>query len=279
MRPAGRWLATLAVLVGCGCAGRDGPLPRGATLGGYSDRGEAESYAAATLFMYMDGGAEIFREYGCLRAWIRPYAQGSRSYTAEVFELRGAAEASALYSHLRRPGTEQEIATGCPGSLSDGEARLAKGRYALVCRSDDLVAPDTAGAGDLCARLAGRLSGECGVGNLFDDLPAEGRMRGTEVAILGRLGLNSRSWLISLSRAGFERGELASYGLRGGKAELFRGRYADADAARLSCAESETVRPAGVLARCRGRRVVLVRAGGALDPAAEDLIDAALAAP
>ena len=66
-------LTTLAV---AGCTGKQGPLPNGSVLGGgYTDVGDAESYTGATLYAYMDGGADTFLEYGFSHLAVRRYAR------------------------------------------------------------------------------------------------------------------------------------------------------------------------------------------------------------
>jgi hypothetical protein len=230
------WL-TLATLLAAGACGRDaGPLPAGAALGGYTDSGQPESYTQATLYGYMDGGAETFREYGISRAWIRRYVRGGHELLAELYAMKDADAASGLFSAMRRAGTEAELGAGCRGSVTESEAKLAKGGYYLVCRNEDPMARDAASVRDLCARVAARLSGECGVGLLFAGLPKEGRAPGTEVAVVGPLGFNQRPWLAALGTEGFRRGWLARYALASGSAEAFLAEYASPSAARQALA-------------------------------------------
>jgi hypothetical protein len=116
---------------------------------------------------------------------------------------------------------------------------------------------------DLCARLASRLDGDCGVGALFASLPAEGRVAGTEVALAGPLGLNQRAWLAPLGREGFERGSLATYTVAGGQAEVLLGDYASAEAARTALDPLTKGPRPGTAGLTRERRLVLVLSEGA----------------
>lgn len=253
-------LTTLAL---AGCTGKRDALPDGSALGGYANVGEPESYTGSTLYAYMDGGADTFLEYGFSRLAVRRYGRGSTEVVVELYTLRDAASAAALYSSMRRPGSEADIAPGCRASLGDAEVRVSRGSHCLVCRDEDPLAKGHDAVRDLCARLVSRLAGDCGVGTLFSGLPAEGRVAGTEVALAGPLGLNQRAWLAPLGREGFERGSLATYTVAGSRAEVLRADYASAEAARTALAPLTKDPRSGTTGLTRERRLVLVRGGDA----------------
>jgi hypothetical protein len=251
-------LAALATLVGAGCTrGGHAPLPDGSTLGGFASAGDALSYNAATLYGYMDGGADAFLEYGFSQLWVRRYARGPTQLVVELYAMRDAAAASALYSSMRRSGNEVELVAGCRGDLEAAEVRVARGNRYLVCRDENPLTQENAVVRDLCTRLLARLTGECGVGSLFTGLPSDGRVAGSEVALAGRLGLNQRAWLTPLGREGFERGSLASYTFPGGRAEVLFADYATAEAARAALAPLQKSSRPGTTGLTRERRLVL----------------------
>ena len=255
-------LVALTAMTLAGCAGKRGPLPDGPVLGGYTDVGEAESYTGATLYAYMDGGADTFLEYGFSHLAVRRYGRGSTQVVVELYTLRDAASAAALYSSMRRPGSEAEIAPGCRASLGDAEVRVSRGSRCLVCRDEDPLAKAHDAVRDLCARIVSRLYGDCGVGTLFASLPVDGRVAGTEVALAGPLGLNQRAWLAPLGRDGFEHGSLATYDVAAGRAEVLLADYASAQAARTALEPLiKNPRP-GTAGLTRRRRLVLVRSEG-----------------
>jgi hypothetical protein len=253
----------LAMLALAGCTGARGPLPDGAALGGYANAGDAESYTGATLYAYMDGGADTFLEYGFSHLAVRRYTRGSTQVVVELYTMRDAAAAAALYSSMRRANSEADIVPGCRASIADTEVRVSRGSRCLVCRDEDPLAKGRDTVRDLCARLVSRLAGDCGVGTSFASLPAEGRVAGSEVALAGPLGLNQRAWLAPVGREGFERGSLATYTASGGRAEVLFADYASAEAARTALAPlAKDPRP-GTTGLTRERRLVLVAAEGA----------------
>jgi hypothetical protein len=253
-------LATLALT---SCTGERGPLPPGPALGGYASAGKAESYTGVTLYGYMDGGADTFLEYGFSSLAVRRYTRGSTQVVVELYTMRDAAAAVALYSSMRRPGSETEIAPGCRASLGDTEVRVARGARYLVCRDENPLAKESDVVRDLCARLVARLEGDCGVGTRFAGLPSEGRVAGSEVALAGPLGLNQRAWLARLGREGFKRGVLATYAVPSGRAEVLLADYASAESARTALEPLTKVPHPGTSCLTRGRRLVLVSGEGA----------------
>ena len=247
------------------CTAERGPLPPGPALGDYANAGKPESYNGTTLYAYMDGGADTFLEYGFSSLAVRRYTRGSTQLIAELYTMRDAAAAAGLYSAMRRPDSEAEIAPGCTASFGETEVRLARGGRYLVCRDENPMAKDDGPVRDLCTRLVVRIEGECGVGTRFAGLPAEGRYAGSEVALAGPLGLNQRAWLTPLAREGFKRGVLATYTVPSGRAEVLLADYAGAESARHAMEPlTRNPRP-GTRALAHGRRLVLVYGEGA-DP-------------
>ena len=141
----------------CSLGGKS--LPAGAELGGFTDVDTPESYNSATLYTYIDGGAEFYIKRGFVGLRVRRYARGSETLVAEVYEMKDAEAAGALYGATRRPEVERDL-SGRRASVSPAEVTLAEGRYYVVCRNDDPMATDNRSLVDLCVKLAASLSAE-----------------------------------------------------------------------------------------------------------------------
>ncbi len=281
--PALRRTVLGLLLVAPGCRDGDGGLPPGADLGPYSDIGRSEEYRGPRLYTYMDGGADIFFEYGFAAVWVRRYQRDGREFVAELFEMRDDAAAAGIYSYMRRPGRESVIAGGCRASLTDTQVQVARGRFFLVCRLADPMADDGVPLRDLCVRLVGRLEGVCEEGRLFTGLPREGRVSGTEVFLAGPVGLNIRAWLAPLERSGFKHGWLSDYEAAGESAEVLLAEYdSPAGAGRAGQGFSDCAPPDCVLLH-RDVRVVIVHGphmeGDRLHGLAERLISTPMVQP
>ncbi len=97
---------------------------------GWIASSEDLTYSAATLHEYIDGASEIYKALNVCRVVARRYVrQGFPQITADIFEMKGAADAFGAYHHDIREGAEVKI-----GKESEYEgATLAfwKGRYVV----------------------------------------------------------------------------------------------------------------------------------------------------
>jgi len=257
-----RYLAVLIqALFAAACSSSPGPLDQELS-GGYVDTEESESYNRGTLYTYMDGGADLYLEYGFSSLSVRRYARGKDRYQVELYEMKSPESAFAIYSYNRRPGTEAELVPTCLAGITDAEVQLARGSYYLVCRNEDPMAKNRLRLVELASQIAGRLTGDCGAGNAFVRLPAERRVAGSEIALFGPIGLNARPWLASLGRDGFSRGWLATYQFPVGQVETLLAEYTSPKTAENALAQFKKSDEAGVQAERHEEVVAVTHAPG-----------------
>jgi hypothetical protein len=143
------------------CSRGAGPLPSGATLVGLADIEQPESYTGATLYTYMDGGADFYVKQGFSALYVRRYGRGNERFIVELFEMKDASAASRLYQSGRRPNEEKELAGGCLASITPAEIQAARGRYYLVGRNEDPLASRSDALIELCRNVLNKLPGPC----------------------------------------------------------------------------------------------------------------------
>ena len=136
-------------------------MPPGATIGGFQDTEPPESYTGATLYTYMDGGADYYINQGFSALYVRRYSRDNERFTVELFEMKDASGASRVYQSSRRPNEEKELAGGCLASVSPAEIQAARGRYYLVSRNDDPLASRNDALTALSRSILERLPGPC----------------------------------------------------------------------------------------------------------------------
>jgi hypothetical protein len=161
MRRIGSAAACTLVLGLGACSRGTGPLPSGATLGGFADIDEPETYRGEMLFTYMDGGAEFYMKQGFSVLYVRRYGRGSEHFILELFEMKDASAASHVYESSRRSNAEKELASGCLASVTPAEIQVARDRYYLVARSEDPLASQSASLTELGRDALNRLPGSC----------------------------------------------------------------------------------------------------------------------
>ncbi len=93
----------LLVLLITGCTGGGGDklqglLPSPDDVPGITTMGRAQLYGGNKLFDYMNGGAELFFEYGFVRACVQRYQTPPGEVTAEIYQMDLPANAYGIYS-------------------------------------------------------------------------------------------------------------------------------------------------------------------------------------
>jgi hypothetical protein len=136
-------------------------LPSGAALGGLADIDQPESYTGATLYTYIDGGADLYLKQGFSELYVRRYGRGNERFIVELYEMKDASAASRIYQSSRRLNEEKELASGCLASVTPAEILAAKGRYYLVARNEDPLASQSDALIELGRNVLNRLSGSC----------------------------------------------------------------------------------------------------------------------
>jgi len=159
-RVGGIAVACALALSLCACRGA-GPLPSGAALGGLADIDQPESYTGATLYTYMDGGADFYVNQGFSELYVRRYGRGNERFIVELYEMKDASAASRIYQSSRRPNAEKELAGGCLASVTPAEILAARGRYYLVVRNEDPLASQSDALIELGRNVLNRLPGLC----------------------------------------------------------------------------------------------------------------------
>jgi hypothetical protein len=140
-----------------------GPLPPGASLGGFADVDRPESYTGATLYTYMDGGADFYIDQGFSALYVRRYGRGKESFTVELFKMNDAPAASRVYQTNRRPQEETELGSGCVASIAPAEIQVARGRFYLVARNEEPTAGRSDELVELSRKVLAVLPGPCAI--------------------------------------------------------------------------------------------------------------------
>ena len=96
--------------------------------------GESNSYVGNELFDYMNGGAEIYYEYGFEQAYVQSYLISEKKVTVEVFRMTLPAHAYGIYTFDSR-GEYRSV--GQDGSYEEGILTFWKGNYFVRVFSSD----------------------------------------------------------------------------------------------------------------------------------------------
>jgi len=121
-----------------GCSGGGGELkgllPSSADVPGITEGGRPHCYKGTKLFDYMNGGAELYYEYGFEQACVQRYQTPPGEVTAEIYQMDLPANAFGIYT-FDTEGEHPSI--GQDATYERGLLGFWKGRYFVRVFSDN----------------------------------------------------------------------------------------------------------------------------------------------
>jgi hypothetical protein len=198
-----------------GTSVKEGPLlsllPDRSELKGWIEDGDHQFFEGDDLFVYIDGGAEIYFEYGFGRVIVQDYknAAGSR-LSLEIFEMNSPESAYGMFtfkSSLR--GEAVDLGDEC--QLADYYLNLRKGRYLVTITGLDRAKEAEAGLLTIARAVDARIAQTAGKPDLLSIFPEEGLQQASVKFFLGPLGVFNSEQLLAPLAAGIERGAKGDY--------------------------------------------------------------------
>jgi hypothetical protein len=238
--PLAACVITIAILGLGGCAGREPPseyaglFPDADTIAYVGSRSGISEYREAGLYEFLNGGAELYFEYGIVAAASAEYKTGSElGIEVSVYDMGSEEGAFGIYSTFRYAGADF-VAIGGEGLKTEASLDFWKGRYYCKILSFDADPRAQTAMVDLATELAGKLTGPSDFPAIVKLLPEEGRVAGTEKYFRNQLGLNNIHYVDSenvLRLGDATEGAVAEYELGPERVRGFLIRYAsEADA-------------------------------------------------
>ncbi|MEW6747574.1 MAG: DUF6599 family protein [Planctomycetota bacterium] len=169
--------------------GSMGDVPLGEIAGGWRSNGNCQHYEGAELFAYIDGGADIYHEYGFVRATVQEFRNASnKTITLEIFEMADAKAAFGLYSYKRSHEGER-LKLGNGGMLEGYYLNFWKGKNVVTLTGLDEDTETAAALRAIAAAVDARMAPGGEVPEIVGLLPAEGLIPDSVKYASGRLGL------------------------------------------------------------------------------------------
>ena len=121
-------LIVLLLIWGCSGGGGElkGLLPSSADVQGITEGGRPHVYKGTKLFDYMNGGAELYYEYGFVQACVQRYQTPPGEVIAEIYQMDLSANAYGIYTFDTK-GEHPSI--GQDATYERGLLGFWKGRY------------------------------------------------------------------------------------------------------------------------------------------------------
>ena len=149
-----------------------------------------EEFSGVALYEYINGGAELYYEYGFKTAVTQEYTSGVLSLIVEIYKMEDAQAAFGIYS-LQRDPQRKALEIGDDATLFDYHLSFCQDSYYVAVMgyqsSDTMRAALELFAGSISAKIKVKREPP----PLLASLPARGRVARSERWIEGPLGLNT----------------------------------------------------------------------------------------
>jgi hypothetical protein len=233
----------MAVLLGTGVlraqaveSALSGLLPDPSGLGGWVVKDDAQAFEGDDLYLYIDGGAEIYHEYGFQRVLVQDYWKGERSVSLEIFEMASPEAAFGIFSFKRsKEGTT--IGIGSADSFEDYYLNFWKGRFLVTLTGMNQDEETIAGIQSIARAVDGKIRDSADEPKLLVALPAEGLIAFSPKYLKGPLGLYSIYAFFPDDVFGLKEAVAGEYG-SGAGAFVFRYDSPDEAAVRFAALEN-----------------------------------------
>ena len=184
---AGAW--AVPICFGQGTVGA--LLPETGAAPGWSRDGEPQEYVGEDLYAYIDGGAEIYQEYGFRRVVLQDYKNASgKSVSLEIFEMETPAAAYGMFT-FKRSGKGKSVPLGSGADLEDYYLNFWKGRFVVTLTGFDETAATIDGILAVGGAVDAKIADKSDLPALVEALPEAGLKLGSVKYLKGLLGLNN----------------------------------------------------------------------------------------
>lgn len=195
------------VLLVAGCSTPERPCPP-ENIGLWSAESEPEVYTGDDLFIYINGGAEIYHEYGFVQVAVQRYRRGDDNVSVEIYTMEG--DAFGIYS-FARSSKGHAVNLGDGATSADYYMHVWSGPDLAVITAENEFEDLGEAVSEIATAVAGCLQPGGVEPGLLDQLPREGRGTGSEIHFSGRLAFMNVTRPAALLFTGFEEGAAARY--------------------------------------------------------------------
>lgn len=182
-----------------------------ATIEGWTAQEKPEVYKGDNLYLYINGGAEIYHEYGFSRVTLTEYkSEDGSSIAAEIYKMKTPESAFGIYS-FKTTSQGRSVPYGEEGRLEDYYMNFWKGRFLVTLTGYDEKESTIAGLETIADAINHNLQNGGKTPALTKFIPNEGLHQGSIKYFRGRLGLLNSHRFFDEHILDFEEGVRGDY--------------------------------------------------------------------
>jgi hypothetical protein len=166
-----------------------GVLPDVAQVAPWRAARPPAEYDRTTLSNFIDGGAELYVQYGFARAIAAEYASGTDAINCTVYEMSDSVAAFGVFSYFRTP-QKAPVKVGDGGVRADLQLSFWQDRYFVTIETFSLNPATREGLSRFAEAMSARIGSHAAVPAVMRRLPG-GARPGSEKLWRGDLATNA----------------------------------------------------------------------------------------
>ena len=204
-------------------------LPGDNELEGWKKDRAMQHYEGEALYEYINGGAEIYHEYGFGQVVVQDYISGAgKSISVEIFAMKSPAGAYGMYT-FKTHSRGRKVRIGTDAQLADYYMNFWKGPILVTLTGFDETEETRQGLLDIARKVDSNVRGNGEKPGIVSLLPEEDLVAQSHKYFTGILGLRNSHPFFNLNVVGFEQGIKGDYS---GGFSLFLFRFGGEDESR-----------------------------------------------
>jgi hypothetical protein len=127
-------------------------LPPDGTPQGWKRSGEERLFVGSALYRHIDGGAEMYHQYGFDRLAVQDYTDGSHEVRVEIYKMTDPAGAAAVFAEISA-GTAVQKLYGASCTLDDYQVLFQRGSFCVSLTTYEKSAESQAAMAALALKI------------------------------------------------------------------------------------------------------------------------------
>lgn len=156
--------------------------------------GSLKEYVAENLFDYINGGAELYYEYGFERVAVQEYIHITQSMVVEIYRMRAPEGAFGIYT-INRNDNKPLINIGDGGTLDDYNLSFWQDRYYVNVMAYVADESSQTELQRIASAISSKIENHVSPPGIIELLPKNNLKEQSVCYVMGKLGLNSRYYL------------------------------------------------------------------------------------
>jgi hypothetical protein len=185
------------------------PLPADGEVEGWRPAGSPTVFKGESLFEHINGGADIYYEYGFVEVAVEYYENGDKEVSVEIYRMDDAAAAFGIYSYNRHP-TLSPVTVGGGGAIHQNGLFFHQDNHYVDIRrlrGAEIFKEEFLALAKAIEKKIGTTAEPPAIIKL---LPEENKIERSEVFARGRLAINNQVYIASDDLFGLAKGEAAA---------------------------------------------------------------------